>query len=260
MTDITAGQIDTIEQVGRSILGVGVHDLTQEQALALILDRIDARIFSPIAFLNAHNANLAYTDGDFASVMKHFTVLSDGIGLDLAGLLLKGRTFRANLNGTDLVPALLTAADRPLKVGLFGARPGIAEKAVDAFNNMDPRHTYRVAGNGFIEDGEVLAMLDSLKQWRPDILLVALGVPRQEKWIAANLGSEHCTVPMAVGALFDLTSGTVPRAPGWVRTLRGEWVHRLIQEPWRLWRRYLVGNPLFLWRVLRQRFGQLPDA
>lgn len=260
MSDITAGQIDTIEQVGRSILGVAVHDLTQEQAIALVLGRVDARIYSPVAFLNAHNANLAHTDDDFASVMRHFTVLSDGIGLDLAGLLLKGRAFRANLNGTDFVPALLSAADRPLKVGLFGAKPGVAEKAADAFSHMDPRHNYRVVGNGFIDDVEVLAMLDSLKKWRPDILLVALGVPRQEKWIAANLGSAHCTVPMAVGALFDLTSGAVPRAPGWVRTLRVEWIHRLLQEPGRLWRRYLIGNPLFLWRVLRQRFGQLPGA
>ena len=81
-----------------------------------------------------------------------------------------------------------------------------------------------------------------------------MGVPRQELWIARNLTKQHCILPIAVGALLDFLSGSVPRAPGWMRTLRLEWLFRLIIEPRRLWRRYIVGNPLFLARVLYQKF------
>ena len=88
---------------------------------------------------------------------------------------------------------------------------------------------------------------------RPDILLVAMGVPRQEFWIAKNITSSHCTLPIAVGALLDFLSGSVPRAPAWMRRLRLEWVFRLIVEPGRLWRRYVLGNPVFLARVVRQK-------
>jgi exopolysaccharide biosynthesis WecB/TagA/CpsF family protein len=82
-----------------------------------------------------------------------------------------------------------------------------------------------------------------------------MGVPRQELWIARNITPDHCTMPMAVGALLDFVSGAVPRAPKWMRQLRLEWVFRLIVEPSRLWQRYILGNPVFLARVIRQKFS-----
>ena len=95
---------------------------------------------------------------------------------------------------------------------------------------------------------------------RPEILLVAMGVPRQELWIERHITAEHCTLPIAVGALFDFMSGAVPRAPSLMRQLRMEWVFRLMIEPMRLWRRYVLGNPIFLVRVLREKFLRGPAA
>ena len=80
-------------------------------------------------------------------------------------------------------------------------------------------------------------------------------LPRQEKWVAHKIDARHCTLPIAVGALFDFLSGTVPRAPMWMRRLRLEWFYRLSHEPRRLWRRYVIGNPLFMLRVLRQKLS-----
>ncbi|WP_306119225.1 MULTISPECIES: WecB/TagA/CpsF family glycosyltransferase [unclassified Roseitalea] len=255
MTDLAAMDIETIPHAARDILGVRVHDMTRDRALAHVLGMIDSRLHCPVTFLNAHNANIAFTDPDFRATLSRFLVLSDGIGVDIAAWLLHGAPFRANLNGSDFVPALLAAADHPLKVGLFGARPGVAEKAIEAFARIDARHQYRALAHGYVDADDERAMLDELARWRADILLVALGVPRQEMWIAANVRAHHCTVPMGVGALFDLTTGTVPRAPRWVRAARSEWVYRLAQEPGRMWRRYLLGNPVFLSRVVRQRLG-----
>ena len=82
-----------------------------------------------------------------------------------------------------------------------------------------------------------------------------MGVPRQEYWIDC-LDERHATVAMGVGALFDFISGAVPRAPDWMRNARLEWLFRLIIEPRRLWQRYVVGNPVFLWHIFRERLGR----
>jgi exopolysaccharide biosynthesis WecB/TagA/CpsF family protein len=82
-----------------------------------------------------------------------------------------------------------------------------------------------------------------------------MGVPRQELWISRHLTGASCTMPIAVGALLDFLSGSVPRAPLWMRRMRLEWVYRLWIEPGRLWRRYIVGNPLFLARVIARKFA-----
>jgi exopolysaccharide biosynthesis WecB/TagA/CpsF family protein len=235
------------------ILGVPVSDFSRDEALAFVHGRIAARCYTPVTFLNAHNANVAMRDPEFRRVLDGFAVLPDGVGVDIAARILRGARFKANLNGTDFVPDVLRSAGEPLKIGLFGARPGVAERAAAIFRGLDPRHEYRVIHHGFLEPGDEERILAGLAEWRPDILLVALGVPLQEKWIARMLDGNLCTVPMGIGALFDLVTGTVPRAPQWVRALRGEWIFRLAQEPRRLWRRYLVGNPVFLVSVLREK-------
>jgi exopolysaccharide biosynthesis WecB/TagA/CpsF family protein len=93
-----------------------------------------------------------------------------------------------------------------------------------------------------------------VREARPDLLLVALGNPRQEQWIAANLDRLNARVAIGVGALFDYLSGNVVRAPRWMLgSMRSEWIFRLLVEPRRLWRRYLLGNPKFLWRLVTTR-------
>ena len=85
------------------------------------------------------------------------------------------------------------------------------------------------------------------------VLLVGFGAPRQERWIAAHGDACGATLTLGVGGLFDYYSGRIPRAPQWLREIGGEWIYRLIQEPRRLWKRYLVGNVVFVVRVLRAR-------
>ena len=237
----------------RSVLGVRVADYSERNALDFIHACVRQKRFQPVAFLNANNANIAWRDREAAKAFNDFVVLPDGIGVDLASKLSYGVSFRANLNGTDFVPNLLLHAEQPMRIGLIGAAPGIADKAVAGFEAIEGRHDYRVFSHGYFEDADQSAILNAIGQWRPDILLVALGVPRQEKWIKNHVTADHCTVPIAVGALFDFVAGTVPRAPRWVRAMRCEWIYRLLIEPGRLGKRYIVGNPLFLIRVLRQK-------
>jgi exopolysaccharide biosynthesis WecB/TagA/CpsF family protein len=239
----------------RSILGIRVASLRRDEAISLLTEKIRDRSFTKVSFLNAHNANIACSDKDFAAVLNGFLVLADGIGVDIAARWLYGAPFPDNLNGTDFVPDLLKASDKPLTVALLGAKRANAERAAARLSQIAPQHKIVVVHDGFFTAQEEPGIVAAIGSLRPDILLVAMGVPRQEMWIARHMRPEHCTLPIAVGALLDFLSGSVPRAPVWMRRLRLEWLFRLLIEPGRLWRRYVVGNPLFLFRVLRQKLG-----
>ena len=239
----------------RDVLSIPVADLDTPEALRFLNERLAAKSYTPVAFLNANNANIATEDPSLDKILNHFIILSDGIGVDIASWMLHGAMFKANLNGTDFVPALLASSTRGLKVGLIGARGDVVSAARDSFAEKYPQHDFSIIADGFFKAEDEPKIRENLIAIRPDILLVAMGVPRQEQFIVRLLSGETCTMPIAVGALFDLYTGSVPRAPEWMRTTRTEWIYRLWREPKRLWRRYAVGNPLFLLRVMRCKFN-----
>lgn len=237
----------------RDILGVDVACLNWDAALDLMDEHLIERQFLKLGWLNAHCANVAQTDPAYREALRDFLVLPDGFGVDIASKVFYGDKFPANLNGTDFVPRLLQHIVRPLRVALLGGRPGIADEAAKSFHDMAPQHDYDVISDGYFTPDDLDSIQRRLADCRPDILLIAMGVPLQELFIARHIGPEHCTIACAVGALLDFQAGHVERAPKWVRDLRMEWLYRLVQEPKRLAKRYLVGNPLFLWRVGLQR-------
>ncbi|QND58671.1 WecB/TagA/CpsF family glycosyltransferase [Mesorhizobium huakuii] len=240
----------------KTILGISVLAIRWDDAIALLNRLIAERRFTKVSFLNAHNANIACSDPVFAEALDDFLILPDGIGVDLAAQLLYGAPFPDNLNGTDFVPAFLQASTRPLTVGLLGATRVNAEAASVKLAALAVQHNFVVIHDGYFSTAQEPEIIGRIAALRPDMLLVAMGVPRQELWIARHIDERHCTMPVAVGALLDFLSGSVPRAPLWMRRLRLEWLFRLAVEPDRLWRRYVVGNPVFLWRVVKQRWSR----
>ncbi len=237
----------------RDVLGIPVADFGYDEALHFLAKKIDEKAYTPVAFLNANNANIAMENTSFEKALDEFLILSDGVGVDIAAWLLHGKIFKANLNGTDFVPALLRVHADRLKVGLIGAKREVVEAAASSFAGSFPQHDFRVISDGYFKPEDEPAIMHKTAEFRPDIVLVAMGVPRQEQFVTRVLTKQVCTLPIAVGALFDIYTGTVPRAPEWMRATRTEWVYRLWKEPRRLWRRYIMGNPLFILRVLRCR-------
>lgn len=219
-----------------------------------VMDTIDAlmagRSGKHIAFINANNANIAMVDQTYRAALDEALVLPDGIGVDIGAKLLHGTRYAENLNGTDFVPALLRQLADGTKVGLYGAAPGIAARAQAVIDQDAPQLVTRVIADGFARDDEELAALSALSEWQADIVLVAMGTPHQEIWIAQKLSADHAAVIISVGALFDFLSGNVKRAPAWMRAARCEWLYRLALEPARLWKRYIIGNPRFILHVL----------
>ncbi len=239
----------------RDILGVTVLDPGRKAACDLMHQAIATRQHIKLAFCNAHTANTAWRDHIYHSALKQFTILPDGVGVDLAARWLSGRAFTANLNGTDFVPELLASSPKPLRIAMIGGRPGVPERAAAALSRQDARHSFVPVLSGFADRDATAAWLDKLLAAPVDVILVAMGNPKQELWISEHVTEDHGVLAIGVGALFDFLAGEVERAPGLVRRLRLEWAWRLAQEPRRLFRRYIIGNPLFLLRVLAVKLG-----
>ncbi len=240
----------------REILGLDVCKFTWPEALSFANEMASLPIGQTvISFLNANNANLMLADRGYHDVLSRHIVFPDGIGLDLASRALYGETFPANLNGTDFIPALLTFMEQKKKVGLLGAAPGVAELAAKNLAKHTPWHEFVVINDGYFDEvKDTPEIIERIKDAKLDILLVAMGSSKQEKWVDRYIRPNHARLVLNVGALFDFASGSMPRAPEWVIKARMEWLYRLYKEPSRLWRRYIIGNPVFLWSVLRAVF------
>lgn len=238
----------------REVVGLPLVDATAQATIEAIL----APGRKTVAFLNAHCANVMARDTSYADALRQADmILPDGIGVDLAARM-TGQRLTANLNGTDFVPALLrTARQRGLSVFLFGGTPGTAERAADRLCRDLPG--LRVVGtrDGFSGAADEAAAIDAINASGADILIVAMGVPRQDVWLARNAERLAPRIRLGVGALLDFLAGNVRRAPVAIRRARCEWVWRLAIEPRRLAGRYLIGNATFLARAALHALGSV---
>ena len=235
-----------------SILGVQIDNLTRLQAL----ERLEALLHSAdgphhVCFAYANCLNYAYSDPRYRAALNHARlVLGDGTGVRIASSVL-GNPLRENQCGTDVIPSFLGRVNGTgVRVFLLGSTEPVVQRAAEMMRHAFPSITVCGVEHGYFQsDEEVIGKINAA---RPDILFVGMGVPRQETWIAENLHRLKAKVCFGVGAFFDFYSGSVPRAPRWMLRAGMEWVYRLCLEPRRLWRRYLIGNFLFLGRVYRQ--------
>ena len=236
------------------LLGIPIDNLTMDEAIGEILSRTQTSSATQICFVNADCVNITYRDAEYRDILCNCgLVLADGIGVKLAGKILNSN-IRQNVNGTDLFPQLCAAMERSgASLYLLGGKPGVGEEVAAWIRERYP--ALRIAGHqhGFFQAGETAAVTERIRQSSADVLLVAFGAPKQEKWIRRHLEETGARVVMGVGGLFDFYSGRIPRAPVWMRELGMEWFYRFWQEPRRMWRRYFVGNAVFLWRAVAHR-------
>jgi len=244
---------DVLGAKRRTILDVPVFVGTRAEAVDKIDAEYDKASSTIVAFANANALNVASSDDRFCAVLKRCLVMNDGVGVDAASRILFGSRFPQNLNGTDFTPYYFRNTRNSYRIFFLGSSSGVAERAAARLIAIcGGRH--RIAGcqNGYSRAGDTVAIRAKIIASQADVVLVAMGNPMQEMWLAENLEATGCRLGFGVGALFDFLAGDVSRAPPWVRAARLEWLYRLLREPGRLWRRYLLGNPVFLVRVLGQ--------
>ncbi|MDT8322928.1 MAG: WecB/TagA/CpsF family glycosyltransferase [Bacteroidota bacterium] len=175
----------------------------------------------------------------------------DGIGVWLAVRFLTGRS-PARLTGTDtMLPWLERLSVERRRVYVLGGSYETADTLQSRFSMRAPDATFRCHhGEIHIDDRSVL---EDIRDFRPDVLLVSLGMRLQFTWLRLHRQSLEVPVVVATGGFVEFLAGTRPRAPRWMRRAGLEWLHRLLHEPGRLWRRYILGIPAFFYLVLRQR-------
>jgi exopolysaccharide biosynthesis WecB/TagA/CpsF family protein len=238
------------------ILGVPIACLEQTQALKEI-QRLHERT-SPalVAYLNAHTLNLASRSPSYRALLNRTDLnLNDGSGVALAARL-QGRRFKENLNGSDFNRAILREAARlGWSVYLLGAAQGVADLAARRLTTDIKELKVVGTRSGYFTEAESNAVVEEIRGAGADLLLVAMGNPRQEEWLAAHLPATGARVGIGVGAFLDFSAEVVPRAPRWMSKAGVEWLWRLGQEPRRMWRRYVLGNPMFLARVVKDRLA-----
>jgi N-acetylglucosaminyldiphosphoundecaprenol N-acetyl-beta-D-mannosaminyltransferase len=244
-----------------NVLGVGVDPVTVAELHERILDFVHEGGHALVMHANVHGLNLCYRDPGLRSVFNAASlVFCDGAGVMLAARIL-GAYIPERITYADWMWRLAEFAGREdLSLFLLGARPGVAQRAAGRLEGRFPNlkiagvhHGYFDRTVGAPENEAVIAEINAA---RPDLLLVGLGMPLQERWLMQNWDRLDARVALTGGAVFDYVSEELKRGPRVLTDNGFEWLARLLIEPGRLWRRYLVGNPIFLVRVLVQRLTE----
>ena len=208
-----------------------------------------------VMYLNAHVLNQSRANPALREALEQADlVYCDGYGVRLAAKALDAE-IPHRMTGADWIYGLAALCELGgQSVYLLGAEPGVTAEAARRLGRWYPRLQIAGTHHGYFDIGSAHddRVVEDINARRPDIVLVGMGTPKQELWVAQNAARLETDVVWTVGALFDYVSGRVPRAPRWLADNGLEWIFRLAIEPQRMWRRYLLGNPVFISRVMAQ--------
>lgn len=234
------------------ILGVPIDKITMpeavEKAKALLLEDGVSAIFTP----NPEIMMTAYYDEEFRKILNSADLCTpDGIGVVYGSRILKNPV-PERVPGFDLTCHLLAAISKTGEgVFLFGAKPGVAEIAKKNLEEKYPGLVVSGVHNGYFKEEDEPAIVDMINRSGAKLLLVCLGAPKQEKWIAKHKNDLKVNLCMGVGGSLDVFAGTAKRAPEIFIKLNLEWFYRLLKQPSRIGRMMML--PKFILTVLKER-------
>ena len=236
-----------------NLLGYPVSNLTMDEAIAHIDSFIASGRSHQVVVINANKVYLAGKYPDLRQIIEAAAMVIPEQAMVMAGRWL-GTPLKGRVSGVDLMQRLIEASGgKPYRVFLLGGRPDVVKRLCDRCESV---YNCRVVGfaDGYFSPAEERRRIAHIRRCCPDILFVGLGSPRQERWIYRNRAALNVPVCIGVGGSFDVLVGDKKRAPKWMQ--HGlEWAYRLMQEPRRLWKRYLITNTVFLWQVVRFRIS-----
>lgn len=242
-----------------NILGVGVHAVDMSAAVRLIANAIAARRQGYVCLTGVHGIMEAQRDLHFGDVMAEASlVLPDGMPTVWIGRI-QGLRQMKRVFGPDLMLAVMAHPEfAPCSHFLLGGKPGVAEELGARLQSLFPN--IRIVGHyappfRSLNPAEDLELSRLVAKAKPDITWIGLSTPKQELFMARYLGQLNTTLMIGVGAAFDFHTGRLKDSPHWLKALGLQWLHRLLQEPNRLWKRYLYNNSLFVWKICLQLLG-----
>jgi N-acetylglucosaminyldiphosphoundecaprenol N-acetyl-beta-D-mannosaminyltransferase len=240
------------------ILGYSVLDEPAARVAAAVCDDLEGDCRESFVFLNPHSVVIAEHEPAFrTAIVNADGVFCDGVGLSMAALLLNRRRV-VRVYGFEFFSALSRelSARKLGRVFFLGGSEGVLDQLLRRYRSDFPGVS---EVGGFAPpfkvefgDADIEEMARRVMGYDPDVLWVGLGSPKQEKVLCDLMRRCDVRCGAAVGAVFDFYTERIPHAPRWIRRAGLQWVHRLILEPRRLWKRTLVSSPLFLWLVFQQ--------
>lgn len=236
-------------------MGINVDVFDTEGLHNRIIEFLEDDKKQKIMYVNAHCMLVAKRDPVYRKILNNADlVYADGAGVVMGARML-GHSFPNRSTGADFMFNFCRSfAERNIRIYLIGCFPGIAQAAEANLVKTIP--TLKIVGtqHGYFVPEDTDKIIENINSKKPHILLVGMGVPYQEKWIEENFDKIDASVIWSIGGLFNFLSGRVKRGPPWLLDHGFEWLCRFCVEPKRLWKRYLIGNALFLCYVLRHKF------
>lgn len=232
------------------ILGVPVHPMTMQEAVTALEERMQADMQTFVVTANAEIIMMCQEDAGYNQIISHEAelVLPDGAGAVWAGRHL-GYNVPERVAGFDLYNKLLAlSAKKGYRTYFFGGSPGIAEAAKAKSEELYPGVQIVGCHNGYFTDADVPAIIDAINKSGAEMLFVALGAPKQEKWILEHRNELKPRILMGIGGSFDVLAGKMERAPKWMQDASLEWAFRLYKQPSRFMR--MMALPRFALKVM----------
>ena len=242
-----------------TLLGIRIHLLTIVRLHEYMVDVIQQDRRALILNVNVHCFNIIHQNSWIREVFERSDItFCDGAGVMLGARLMGGKHIPERITYADWMWQLAEVAQRnDLSFFFLGGKAGVAEKAAQKLKDRHPALKI-ITHHGYfdksVNSAENRAVIDEINRIAPDILVLGFGMPLQERWLSENWDQLNANIGLTGGAVFDYISGRLDRGPQWMTDNGFEWLARLFIEPKRLWRRYIVGNPLFLYRVLKERY------
>lgn len=235
-----------------NILGINISNVSYDDMLRFISENLSSSQKFLITYVNVNSLNLAYKNPELQSLYTNFDIRHpDGIGVHLASKILYPSTpLKQRMTGSDFYILLKNFInEKNLKLFLFGDTNETLNKVLresSEINNLRVSSGYNFDNN---------TLINSINDFSPDILIVGLGAPFQEKWAFENYEKLNFKFLICVGEGIKVFSGTKIRGPLFIRKIGLEWFVRFLSKPFRYFKRYIIGNPLFIIRILKQKFN-----
>jgi N-acetylglucosaminyldiphosphoundecaprenol N-acetyl-beta-D-mannosaminyltransferase len=252
----TIGDAMNAKVKARRLFGVPVHAVTMAQALEVCHSAVQEQRPMTIGVVNAAKVvNMQRQPLLREAVLAADLTVADGMSVVWASRLLR-QPLPERITGIDLFQELLALADRErYSVYLLGAEQAVLEEVARRIHREYPNVRIAGARNGYFSDAQSRQVAEHIRESRPDMLFVAMTPPKKEIFLATWGRLMKVPVCHGVGGSFDVMAGKVKRAPEFWQRTGLEWLYRTLQEPRRLWKRYLVTNSIFIWMVARELAG-----
>jgi len=239
-----------------NILDVNVSCLDIKGIFACVKEWVEGDQLRTILYVNAHCLNIANEDTYYRMLLNQADIVyADGISVVWSSRFLGGCKLQKN-TGADWIENFCRFAEQEsIRIYILAGEEGVAQNAKDNLLKSYPEIKIVGYSDGFFKNKSEDQVLSEIRVLSTQVLFVGMGTPHQERWTYEHREEISASVCWVVGGLFDIIAGTKSRSPPWMVRVGLEWFYRLIVDPVGLWERYIIGNPRFVTRIIRQKLG-----